>query len=246
MAMGMLFNQYVKAIKELPNKERYEKKDLLTPSFLIQRQGDLEIYFSAHNEYINGQAKVIILGITPGWSQMEKSIRLTKNLLEQDFDMEEIYKIVKKECRFAGSMRTNLIQMLDELELHKYLLLHSCEDLFGNRDDLLHTVSLIKYPVFQHGRNYTGHQPPIQKSPFLMELAQETISTDLLPLDKPLIIALGKAVELALEPYFKNGKLNKNQCLLGFPHPSGANGHRHKQFKEAKNELRDKLCYFFT
>lgn len=32
-------------------------------------------------------------------------------------------------------------------------------------------------------------------------------------------------------------QIKKEQCLFGFPHPSGANGHRKKQFEENKVKL---------
>ena len=35
----------------------------------------------------------------------------------------------------------------------------------------------------------------------------------------------------------KDNLIKEEQCLLGFPHPSGANGHRKKQFEENKMKL---------
>ena len=41
-------------------------------------------------------------------------------------------------------------------------------------------------------------------------------------------------------------KIIKNeQCLLGFPHPSGANGHRKKQFNENKEKLSTVIEEYF-
>lgn len=52
-----------------------------------------------------------------------------------------------------------------------------------------------------------------------------------------LIIPLGKAVEEVLELMISEELIKKEQCLLGFPHPSGANGHRKKQFEANKENL---------
>lgn len=60
-----------------------------------------------------------------------------------------------------------------------------------------------------------------------------------------LIISLGKTVEEVLEFMISEGFIKKEQCLLGFPHPSGANGHRKKQFDENKEILLNKINDYF-
>lgn len=60
-----------------------------------------------------------------------------------------------------------------------------------------------------------------------------------------LIIPLGKAVEEVLEFMIGEGIIKKEHCLLGFPHPSGANGHRKKQFDENKEILLNKINDYF-
>ena len=56
-------------------------------------------------------------------------------------------------------------------------------------------------------------------------------------LPNALIVPLGKAVEEVLEKMIKDNLIKEEQCLLGFPHPSGANVHRKNQFKENKIKL---------
>ena len=64
-------------------------------------------------------------------------------------------------------MRKNLVQMLDKLELNNYLQLESCSKLFEENDNLLHTTSLIPYPVFINNKNYTGSNPKITENKIL-------------------------------------------------------------------------------
>ena len=52
-----------------------------------------------------------------------------------------------------------------------------------------------------------------------------------------LIIPLGKSVEEVLNDMVEDKILKKEQCLFGFPHPSGANGHRKAQFEQNKSNL---------
>ena len=52
-----------------------------------------------------------------------------------------------------------------------------------------------------------------------------------------LIIPLGKSVDDILKDMCNRNILNHTNILFGFPHTSGANGHRRKQFEENKMKL---------
>ena len=53
-------------------------------------------------------------------------------------------------------MRTGLIKYLDELKINKILKIKASESLFDKHSKYLHTTSLVKYPVFDKGKNYSG------------------------------------------------------------------------------------------
>ena len=198
---------YKEAIEELPLKSKYTKEDLLIDKFLIDKENKIEIYYAPHNEYLNPKAKVFIIGITPGFQQIQ-------------------YRC-KVEARFSGSLRKNIISMLDKIELNNALNLKSCSQLFDEDDYLLHTISLIPYPVFINGENYTGHTPKLVKN-------------DLKSLDeseKILLIPLGRAVEEVLLKLKEKGIIKEEQILMGFPHPSGANVNRVTQFENNKESM---------
>ncbi|MDF1665313.1 MAG: hypothetical protein P1V97_26365, partial [Planctomycetota bacterium] len=52
-------------------------------------------------------------------------------------------------------------------------------------------------------------------------------------------VPLGKAASELVKHAAKVGNLNSDHCLFGFPHPSGANGHRKSQFAKKRAELSD-------
>jgi hypothetical protein len=60
-----------------------------------------------------------------------------------------------------------------------------------------------------------------------------------------LVIRLGNATEAALQILVSQGILNDRQCLIGFPHPAGGNGHRVRQFNEAKPRLMRRVAEWF-
>lgn len=231
---------YKDKIKKLPIKSKYNKDEILIKDFLIEKAGDIEIYYSAHNEYINSKAKVFIVGITPGFQQMSTAISEARRALENSEDIEEIQYKCKKAARFSGSLRRNLINMLDEIELNKFLNIRSCSQLFEEKDYLLHTVSLIPYPVFVKGQNYSGYSPKLINNEFLMKYIYENFVDELKRLnnsDRILIIPLGRCVEEVLFKLSEYKIITRNQILNGFPHPSGANVNRILQFSENRNKM---------
>lgn len=235
--------RYNRYIAGLPDR-KLSKDDLLVPELLIAEQGDLRLYYIPFNT-VNAEAKVFIIGITPGFTQMEIAIRQARADFINGLPDEEVYRRAKLRASFAGTMRRNLIAMLDELGLPEAISIRTCGELFEERSGLLHTTSVIRYPVFVNGRNYTGHNPDILKSPLLNAFASGLFREELEAVRDALIVPLGKSVSAVLRHYIESGTLAEERCLLDFPHPSGANGHRHKQFEAAKPFHRKRIAEWF-
>ena len=231
---------YVDIIKKLPLKDKYTRDELLIDDFLVDKKDNIEIYYAPHNEYINPKARVFVVGITPGFLQMSMAIAAARKELEVNDDIEDIQYKCKVAGRFSGSLRKNLIAMLDEIELNKALNINSCSSLFDENDYLLHTVSLIPYPVFVKKQNYSGHTPKLIKSDFLMKYVYNNFINELKELDNfedIILIPLGRAVEEVLDKLSGEKIINENQILKGFPHPSGANVNRMQQLRDNKGEM---------
>lgn len=231
---------YEEVIKQLPIKDKYEKNELLIDDLLIEESGNIEIYYAPHNEYLNSKAKIFIIGITPGFQQMSTAISMARKELELGTDIEEIQYKCKVAGRFSGSLRKNIISMLDEIKLNEALNINSCSILFEEKDYLLHTVSLIPYPVFVKKQNYSGHTPKLLKSEFLMKYVHDNFIEELNKIEnfkEILLIPLGKAVEEILYKLSEEGIICEKQILTGFPHPSGANVNRVIQLEENKENL---------
>ena len=229
-----MFDKYYNKIKKLTN---FDKEDILNEKFELYKEDNMTIYYAPHNETINNNAKIFIVGITPGWTQTSIAYKTARNGLINNLVPELIKKECKRNSRFAGRMRKNLIEMLDELNLNNKLHLDSCSELFEDKDHLLHTTSIIPYPVFINDKNYTGFNPKIMDNEVLYSYVKKYFYKEIDKLQNALIIPLGKAVEEILQQMIKENLIKEEQCLLGFPHPSGANGYRKSQFKENKNKL---------
>jgi hypothetical protein len=217
-------SKYLKKIKSL---KKISKSNIVSGKFLIAKKDNIKIYYAPF-DYINPKAKIMIVGITPGLQQMLQSYEV----INQGKSLKE----VKDLSSFKGSMRTTLIKYLDELEVNKKLKIKSCESLFNKNSKYLHTTSLVKYPVFDKGKNYSGAN--ILKKKILIEFIEKNFLKELKTLKKAIIIPLGNTVSSTIE-YLNNKYDLKLACFLkGFPHPSGANARKNIQFKENKRNMK--------
>lgn len=178
-------------------------------------------------DWFNPHAKVAIVGITPGWRQMEVAYRTARAAMSSGASRAEALRRAKEAARFVGPMRRNLIAMLDALGLDKVLGLRTAAELFGERASLLHSTSLLRYPVFVRGKNYTGYNPRAMSHRFLRSMVERLFAPELVRLQDKLVIPLGRVVDEVVSSHIGGSAA----VLSGFPHPSGANGHRHRAFK---------------
>ena len=219
-----LMPKYLNQIKAL---KKINKSNIINSKFLINTENNIKIYYAPF-DYINLKAKIMIVGITPGFQQMLQSFEV----INEGKSLKE----VKDLSSFKGSMRTALIKYLDELEVNKKLKVKSCESLFNKNSKYLHTTSLVKYPVFDKGKNYSGAN--ILKKKILLDFIEKNFLQELKTLKKSIIIPLGNTVSSTIE-YLNNKYDLKLSCFLkGFPHPSGANARKNIQFKENKRNMK--------
>ena len=214
-------------IQQIKLLETINQKNVKDRKFLLKKEKNIEIYYAPF-DYINSKAKIVIVGITPGLQQMLQSYQV----INQGKSLKE----VKDLSSFKGSMRTGLIKYLDELKINDILKIKSSESLFNKNSRYLHTTSLVKYPVFDKGKNYSGAN--ILKKKILLDFIEKNFLEELKTLKKSIIIPLGNTVSSTIE-YLNNKNNLKLRCFLkGFPHPSGANARKNIQFKENKRNMK--------
>jgi hypothetical protein len=237
-ATAMLSDRLAAFMFSLPERIQYSREDLLVPAIkLADAPSDDLVVYDAPFGWVNRGARVALIGVTPGFTQMEIAIRAARRHLLAGLCAADACKKAKYEASFGGSMRRNLVRMLDELSIGEILGTSSASDLFGSESHLLHTTSAIRYPTFHRGRNYTGSRPSLVQCAFLMHYAREVLAPELSLLQSSIFVPLGKSVAKALQVLESEGRIPNGRTLYGFPHPSGANGHRVRQFNEAKPTL---------
>ena len=231
---------YRKYIDSIEFKNKYEKEDLLIDELKISSSKNIDLYYAPF-DYINLEADIIVIGITPGWTQMELAYRTYLLSIKNGFSRNSAFKKVKEESSFAGSMRKNLISMLDEIGLNKKLDLESTSQLFESNNGQMHSTSILKNAVFVSGKNYSGSNPPVVNNMFLYSEIKRVFIPEINNFTNKLIVPLGKNVNDVLNKLLVSNQLNSNCFLSGFPHPSGANGHRKKDFEKNKAQMISKV-----
>jgi hypothetical protein len=198
------------------------------PGWTLYRDGTREIVYAPF-DWTNKAARVALVGITPGRHQAWAASIEAATALRDGSSTDEALRRANSVASFSGPMRRNLVTMLDQIGLAEPLGIATTDDLFGSAHSLATHMSALAFPVFVHGRNYTGSQ--ITRDPVFLALIRQVLAAQLLQAAQALVVPLGNAAADAVGLLVAEGVVDPGRCLLGCPHPSGANGHRLAQFQ---------------
>lgn len=184
--------------------------------------------FYAPFEHVNPAAKLVVIGITPGHTQMNRALNAAASASREGKSIDEAVAEVKKKGSLSGAMRPNIVQTLNKLGYPDKLGIACSSELWGEAFSLVHFCALLKYPVFLKGRDYNGTPNPF-KVPELRRLLTEGFAKDLqtLPADAELV-PLGDFVASVLSELDEMGLVPQKVFrfegrVVAPPHPSGAN-----------------------
>lgn len=214
--------------------------DVRAPEFCIYEDHRIVAYYAPF-DYLNRLARVALVGVSPGPTQMRESYAIVRDALRAGQSDEEALQAVKARASFKG-MRRDLARWLDELGLAALLGLRSCSELFDDSHrGLLHTTSAVRYPVFvRRGdstlANYQGASPEFVAHPWLRGMIETALAGELSALPSAIVITLGRASR-AVAHLQDRGVVDPAQCLIGLPHPSPASPLRERYFQDAKAHL---------
>lgn len=177
--------------------------------------------------YVNPNAELIIVGITPGNSQLKCS-RMGKSLYE-----------IKRENAFAGTMRSNLIAMLDYIDVNLMLGISSCASLWAEDFDKVEMTSLLKDAIYimQNGKKKMFNDvSKINESKELWDIFNNGFVKDCEQYQQSkLFVACGKNVYDMLLQLKEKGIIKVP--IVGIAHPSGANVGRVKCYLGEKSPI---------
>jgi hypothetical protein len=184
-------------------------------------------------DHINLEARVVIVGITPGRHQMTNALVECRRLLRSGATPLQALAAAKVHASFSGPMRTNLVAMLDDIGVARLLGLSSTASLWDGKSSLAHFTSALRYPVFVDGENYSG-SPSMVRVPLLGDHLEKWLGDEMRLLPNALFVPLGPKVGEALAYLAPRIGIAQKQVLTGLPHPSGASAERIAYFLRRK------------
>lgn len=176
-------------------------------------------------DYIERQAKIVVVGIAPGAQQASNALCEARRQLLAGADRNTVLKAAKVYASFSGPMRSNLVAMLDYVGLNRWAGIATTAELWGARADLVHFTSALRYPVFVGGKNYSG-APSMARTPILRELLIRCLGEEATAMQDAVWVPLGPKAEEGLSVLVQEKMLLGARVLSGVPHPSGANAER--------------------
>lgn len=187
-------------------------------------------------DHVNREAKVVIVGMTPGLHQARQALLAARQGLRAGKSPIEAARVAKVYASFSGEpMRGNLVAMLDLLGAARLLGIESTSQLWDDSAHLVHFTSALRYPVFVEGANWSG-TPDMIRTPLLREQLERHTGSELRGLGDALIVPLGPKVASALSYLADREFIAGDRVLRGLPHPSGANAERIAFFLGKKDE----------
>lgn len=197
---------------------------LASSDLTLTQDGRIRVAYAPF-DHVATNAKLVIVGITPGLSQATVALAAAREHLANGVDLEEALRRAKLTASFSGTLRSNLVAMLDSIGVHGLFGLKTTTDLFAPGAEQVHFTSALRYPVFVDGKNYNG-TPDMLKTPILRQMIDKHLAEEAALLPQALWLPLGPKAEMALQHLASRGLLEKSRILAGLPHPSGANGER--------------------
>ncbi|MDN7967545.1 hypothetical protein QZM91_08270 [Burkholderia multivorans] len=198
---------------------------IAAPQFSLGQSGAYELRYTPF-EFVNKDAKLVIVGITPGNTQLALSYGKAQELLRQGQPVEMILREVKKVGAFGGpSMRPNLLKMLRHFQFERLLGIADVESLWGANADLLQSTSVVPHAAFKAGKMFAGSFDEVLASPLLSECFRDCFLPSVREMNSnTLFVGLGPCPEAALDWCVQRGALQRRQVLGAFCHPSSAGG----------------------
>ena len=200
------FNRFRAELLSLPiGPDRYTRDELINERFHIFSESGLDVYYAPFH-YLNKHARVVLIGLTPGWTQMEEAFRAARRGIANGLDGEALFRHIDISASFCGPMRKNLISMLHEIGLHHCLGINTCDDLFNpEKADKFRAgfTSAVSAPIFKKGGNYRGSGPRLLQVPKLREWVIENLANELASVPEAVIVPLGKVANQSGTVHFR-------------------------------------------
>jgi len=228
--------------------ESFDRAGLLDDRYLLASDGKYRVYYAPLGSWPTAETRVLFLGLTPGFAQMELAARAFSRVAPAIRNDEDAFAdVLRNEVAYAGSMRKNLCRMLDDLGFPNCFGVEDTSELFSpDRFEITATSTLI-YPVFQgvEMKNFAGGGLDLSCSTLFRSMLDTLLAPRVRRAPNALVIPFGIVAGSGVRYLCENNGLSSDRVLWNMPHPSGANGHRNRQFAENAKTMRQFIQRYF-
>lgn len=227
----------------------FDRAGLLDDRYVLANDGKYNVYYAPVGSWPKAETRVLFLGLTPGFAQMELAARAFSRVAPAIRNDEEAFAaVLRNEVAYAGSMRKNLCRMLDDLGFPNCFGVKDASELFSpNRVEITATSTLI-YPVFRGAemKNFTGGGLDLSRSVLFRAMLDTLLAPRVRRAPNALVIPFGIVAGSGVRYLCEKHGLSSDRILWKMPHPSGANGHRKQQFAENEKTMREFIQRYFV
>jgi hypothetical protein len=233
-------DEYASAVRRLPAGALSDDQVRLK-RFLLAREGEVEVFWAPF-DHVNRKARVVLVGITPGATQMRASLEAARDALVRGVSARTAARHAKTHASFSGRMRDTLVAWLDGIGLARRLDLRTSAELWDSAAALAHFTSTLRYPAFKNGERYGGN-PNMLTTPVLREYVDAVFLPELKTVKPELVVGLGEVVKKTLSYAVAQGVLDEQRVLFGLPHPSPGQGFeaRRELFEQRRRSLQQQV-----
>nr|WP_307728068.1 hypothetical protein [Massilia terrae] len=229
----MLLPKYLDAIGAV-DLSRVTAPGEIPDAFVLAREGKFATCYIPF-EAVNAAARVVIVGITPGFNQWKNAVAEAKRQLQRGASAQELLHASRLAGAFSGAIRPNLVALLDAIGVQRWLGIDSCATIFGDHAGMVQVTSVLRHAVFVNGKNYSG-APSMTRTAFLQKQMLEWFAPEAGQLRGAVFIPMGGTVGEGLDWLAARGAIDPKRILHGLPHPSGANAERVAYFLGRKDK----------
>ena len=185
-------------------------------------------------EFVNPDAKLVIVGITPGNTQIGGTYATSEQMLRSGELKEDILRTVKRLNSFGGdSMKPNLLKMLRYFEFERLLGIDDVAELWGKSHHLFQATSVVPNAAFKWGTKrgaagwqmFAGSFQDVLKSRVLRQQFEQVFLPSVERMNAGAVyVGLGPTPDAALQFCVDEGLIRADQFIGSFPHPSAGAG----------------------
>ena len=173
-------------------------------------------------DFANRDARLVIVGVTPGPTQARRSYRAVRAAVAKGENPEADLERIKAEASFRGNViEPNLKSILEHSGLAERAGIEDIDNLWTKEASKVHFTSTIRYPTFINGRLFNNQIDSLEH-PELRKYVETYLAEELADVPtNAAIVALGRKGPRIVRHAAKAAGIDSRR-VVALPHPSGS------------------------